>query len=77
LYGVLHRVKEERNVIHEVTRRKVDRIGHILHRNDNDSKTKKKKKYSQKKPVTVPPSLQKYHTDWPGIESENIHYLAA
>ena len=30
---VLHRVKEERNILHTVKRRKADWIGHILHRN--------------------------------------------
>jgi hypothetical protein len=30
---VLHRVKEERNIIHTVKRRKADWIGHILRRN--------------------------------------------
>ena len=29
---VLHRVKEERNILHTVKRRKADWIGHILHR---------------------------------------------
>jgi hypothetical protein len=30
---VLHRVKEERNIIHTVKRRKAKWIGYILHRN--------------------------------------------
>jgi ribosomal 50S subunit-associated protein YjgA (DUF615 family) len=30
---VLHRVKEERNILHTVKRRKVNWIGHILRRN--------------------------------------------
>jgi hypothetical protein len=30
---VLHRVKEERNVLHTVKRRKANWIGHILRRN--------------------------------------------
>jgi hypothetical protein len=30
---VLHRVKEERNIVHTIKRRKVNRIGHILRRN--------------------------------------------
>jgi hypothetical protein len=30
---VLHRVKEERNVLHTITRRKANWIGYILHRN--------------------------------------------
>ena len=30
---VLHRVKEERNIIHTVKRRKANWIGHILRRN--------------------------------------------
>jgi hypothetical protein len=30
---VLHRVKEERNILHTIKRRKVNWIGHILHRN--------------------------------------------
>jgi hypothetical protein len=30
---VLHRVKEERNIIHEIKRRKANWIGHILRRN--------------------------------------------
>jgi hypothetical protein len=30
---VLHRVKEERNIIHEMKRRKANWIGHILCRN--------------------------------------------
>jgi hypothetical protein len=30
---VLHRVKEERNIIHTITTRKANWIGHILHRN--------------------------------------------
>jgi hypothetical protein len=30
---VLHRVKEERNILHTVKRRKAKWIGHILHRN--------------------------------------------
>jgi hypothetical protein len=30
---VLHRVKEERNILHTVKRRKADWIGHILRRN--------------------------------------------
>jgi hypothetical protein len=29
---VLHRVKEERNILHTINRRKADCIGHILHR---------------------------------------------
>jgi hypothetical protein len=31
--GVLHRVKEERNILHTIKRRKANWIGHILHRN--------------------------------------------
>jgi hypothetical protein len=31
--AVLHRVKEERNILHTVRRRKANLIGHILHRN--------------------------------------------
>jgi hypothetical protein len=30
---VLHRVKEERNIVHAIKRRKANWIGHILHRN--------------------------------------------
>jgi hypothetical protein len=30
---ILHRVKEEKNFLHAIKRRKGDRIGHILHRN--------------------------------------------
>jgi len=30
---VLHRVKEERNILHMIKRRKANWIGHILHRN--------------------------------------------
>jgi ribosomal 50S subunit-associated protein YjgA (DUF615 family) len=30
---VLHRVKEERNIVHKVKRRKANWIGHILRRN--------------------------------------------
>jgi hypothetical protein len=30
---VLHRVKEERNILHTIKRRKASWIGHILHRN--------------------------------------------
>ena len=30
---VLHRVKEQRNILHTIKRRKVDWIGHILRRN--------------------------------------------
>jgi hypothetical protein len=30
---VLHRVKEERNIVHTVKRLKANWIGHILHRN--------------------------------------------
>jgi hypothetical protein len=30
---VLHRVKEERNIVHTVKRRKANWIGHILRRN--------------------------------------------
>jgi hypothetical protein len=30
---VLHRVKEERNIVHTIKRRKANWIGHILHRN--------------------------------------------
>jgi hypothetical protein len=30
---VLHRVKEERNILHTIRRRKANWIGHILHRN--------------------------------------------
>ena len=30
---VLHRVKEERNILHTIDRRKANWIGHILHRN--------------------------------------------
>jgi hypothetical protein len=29
----LHRVKEERNILHTIRRRKANWIGHILHRN--------------------------------------------
>jgi hypothetical protein len=29
---VLHRVKEERNILHTIKKRKADRIGYILHR---------------------------------------------
>jgi hypothetical protein len=31
--GVLHRVKEERNILHKIKRRKANWIGHILRRN--------------------------------------------
>jgi hypothetical protein len=31
--GVLHRVKEERNILHTIKRRKANWIGHILRRN--------------------------------------------
>ena len=31
--GALHRVKEERNIIHTIRRRKANRIGHILRMN--------------------------------------------
>jgi hypothetical protein len=31
--GVLHRVKEERNILHTIRRRKANWIGHILYRN--------------------------------------------
>jgi hypothetical protein len=31
--AVLHRVKEERNILHTIRKRKVNWIGHILHRN--------------------------------------------
>ena len=31
--GVLHRVKEERNIVHTVNRRKANWIGHILRGN--------------------------------------------
>jgi hypothetical protein len=31
--GVLHRVKEERNILHTIKRRKSNWIGHILRRN--------------------------------------------
>jgi hypothetical protein len=30
---VLHRVREERNILHTIKRRKANWIGHILHRN--------------------------------------------
>jgi hypothetical protein len=30
---VMHRVRKERNIVHSIKRRKVDWIGHILHRN--------------------------------------------
>jgi hypothetical protein len=30
---VLLRVKEQRNILHEISKRKANRIGHILHRN--------------------------------------------
>ena len=30
---VLHRVKEERNILHEISKRKANWIGHILRRN--------------------------------------------
>ena len=30
---VLHTVKEERNILHTIKRRKANWIGHILHRN--------------------------------------------
>jgi hypothetical protein len=30
---VLHRVKEERNILHTMNRKKANWIGHILHRN--------------------------------------------
>jgi hypothetical protein len=32
-YEVLHRVKEERNILHAIKRRKADWIGHILRKN--------------------------------------------
>jgi hypothetical protein len=32
-YEVLLRVKEERNILHEISKRKANWIGHILHRN--------------------------------------------
>jgi hypothetical protein len=32
-YDVLHRVKEERNILHTINRRKADLIGHILRGN--------------------------------------------
>jgi hypothetical protein len=32
-HEVLHRIKEERNVLHTIKRRKTNRIGHILRRN--------------------------------------------
>jgi hypothetical protein len=31
--GVSHRVKDERNILHEIDRRKVNWTGHILRRN--------------------------------------------
>jgi hypothetical protein len=31
--AVLHRVKEERNILHTIRRRKANWIGHIFHRN--------------------------------------------
>jgi hypothetical protein len=31
--GVLHRIKEDRNILHTIKRRKAKWIGHILHRN--------------------------------------------
>jgi hypothetical protein len=31
--AVLHRAKEERNILHTIRRRKANWIGHILHRN--------------------------------------------
>jgi hypothetical protein len=31
--GVLLRVKEQRNILHEISKRKANWIGHILHRN--------------------------------------------
>jgi hypothetical protein len=33
MWEVLYRVKEERNIIHTIKRRKANWIGHILHRN--------------------------------------------
>jgi len=32
-HEVLHRMREERNILHTIKRRKANRIGHILHRN--------------------------------------------
>jgi hypothetical protein len=32
-WEVLHRAKEERNIVHTVTRRKANWIGHVLRRN--------------------------------------------
>jgi hypothetical protein len=32
-YTVLHRVKEEKNIVHTIKRRKANWIGHILRRN--------------------------------------------
>jgi hypothetical protein len=40
---VLQRVEEERNSLFTVNRRKVNWIGHILHRNTSDRKTRKKR----------------------------------
>jgi hypothetical protein len=42
---VLHRMKEERNILYIIKRRMADFIGHILHRNKGDiseGKTRKK-----------------------------------
>jgi len=33
VYGVLHRVKENRNILRTIRRRKANWIGHILHSN--------------------------------------------
>jgi hypothetical protein len=33
MYSILYRVKEERNILHTIRRRKAYWIGHILHRN--------------------------------------------
>jgi len=32
-YEVLHRIREESNILHTIKRRKVNRFGHILFRN--------------------------------------------
>jgi hypothetical protein len=32
---VLLRVKEQRNILHEISKQKANRIGHILRRNNN------------------------------------------
>jgi hypothetical protein len=37
---VLHRVKEERNILHTIQIRKANWIGHILHRNDGETRKK-------------------------------------